>query len=121
VTDHRTELPDLFEEMIAASDEVCEAIASHNASRRVAIERLRRGDDLRSIVDDSPLAANLERTRAAMAELDTARGRIRSAVMRALLDEGMTKREIAQRWGVSPQLVSRYTADGPRKLRQRTR
>ena len=33
----------------------------------VAIERLRRGDDLRSIVDDSPLAANLERTRAAMA------------------------------------------------------
>jgi len=120
-TAERTDLTDLFAAMIAASDEVCAAITAHNASRREAIDRLRRGDTMRSILDDDPVAPRLDRTRRAMAQLDATRGRIRSAVMRTLLAEGMSKREIAEMWGVSPQLVSRYTSNGSKQTRRRNR
>ena len=59
-----------------------------------------------------------------MTHLDVTRGRIRSAIVRACLDEGMTKREIAERWGVSAQLVSelhyRWTGEGAPHERRRS-
>ncbi len=94
--------------MIRASEALRETLAENVASLGYFEQRLREGRTLRAILAETPGSVGRERSKAAMERLDAARQEIRRELMRACLAQGMTRAEIAENYGFSHQVVSRY-------------
>ena len=103
-------------EMSEVSGEMIEALVEQRLLAQKALDALDAGDDLRTVVESLSVGCARLRTQLAEANLDSTRARTRSVVMQACLEEGMTIKQIARLWDVSPQLVSRHTT---RRSKQR--
>ena len=71
------------------------------------LARLRSGDRLVDLVRDVPNSLARMEINEALDRLTAARQRSRSATFRRLIDEGLSRKEIAANWGFSLTVVSR--------------
>jgi DNA-binding NarL/FixJ family response regulator len=102
------------EPVIAAVEEVLEAIRAVQRALRESEERteenlarLRGAEQLADVVRQAPVSMARIDINQAIDRLTTARQASRAACFRQLIEEGMTRKEIASRWGFSQQVVSR--------------
>jgi hypothetical protein len=98
------------DELIEATEELRAALQAQNELRRGELLRIEAGEALRDIVDSLPLAAYRSRSKEAQESMEARRKDLRRVLMKQCLDEGLTNKDIARIWGVSVQLISRYTA-----------
>jgi DNA-binding transcriptional regulator LsrR (DeoR family) len=71
------------------------------------IARIQAGEPLTEVVRESPVSMARNELNDAFDRLTTARQASRAATFRQLTGEGMTRKEIASKWGFSQQVVSR--------------
>jgi hypothetical protein len=71
------------------------------------IERLRAGDRVLDLVGSRPVNQDRAQDNEAIDQFTRARQRSRAATFRRLGEEGMSRKEIAELWGFSQQMVSR--------------
>ena len=103
------ELMSIIQGMIEATEGLQAALEAQNENRREQLRRLGEGEELRDIVVSMPVAGTRTTAKAAQERMESQRKALRSAIMCRCIDEGLTNRDIAKIWGVSVQLVSRYT------------
>ncbi len=103
------ELIAIIQGMIDATEGLRAALETQNENRREQLRRLREGEELRDIVVEMPIAGTRTSAKAAQERMESQRKALRSAIMRRCIEAGLTNKDIAQIWGVSVQLVSRYT------------
>ena len=99
----------IIQGMIEATEGLQAALEAQNVNRREQLRRLGDGEELRDIVVSLPVAGTRTTAKAAQERMESQRKALRRALMCRCIDEGLTNRDIAQIWGVSVQLVSRYT------------
>ena len=104
------ELVSVIHELIEATEELQAALEAQNQLRREELVRLESGEALRDIVDSLPLGTYRSRSKAAQETMEARRKDLRRVLMKQCIDEGLTNKDIARIWGVSVQLISRYTA-----------
>jgi hypothetical protein len=104
------ELVSVIHELIEATEDLQAALEAQNQLRREELLRLEAGEPLRDIVDSLPLATYRTRSKAAQEQMEARRKDLRRVLMKQCIDEGLTNKDIARIWGVSVQLISRYTA-----------
>jgi hypothetical protein len=104
------DLTSIIEAMIEVTEELQLALGVQNEIRREELRRLRTGEPPRDIVSTLPVGATRMRSKVAQEEMEAQRKTLRLALMGRCIDEGLTNKDIARIWGVSVQLVSRYTA-----------
>jgi hypothetical protein len=101
------ELETLIDMTRRCMDQLQDGLEAYGA----VLDRLRNGSN----VQDALAAGNVVEMRraitAALEELETARRASRVSLMRASLAEGSSVNSIAESWGISRQLVSRYIHD----------
>ncbi len=95
-------------EVIGAFEDMQAALAKSAALLRESVKRLEEGEDIVEILRSVPVAPIRSSGKSADDALNEARIRFRSRVFTACLTGGMSRKEIANRMGVSPQLVSRH-------------
>ena len=102
------------EPVIVAVEEVLEAIRAVQRALRESekrteenLARLRATDRLTDVVRQSPVSMARLDINEAIDRLTTARQASRAACFRQLIEDGMTRKEIASKWGFSQQVVSR--------------
>lgn len=100
--------------LLSALGEVLEATRAAQAALRESelrtmenIARIQAGEPLTEIVRESPVSMARNELNDAFDRLTTARQASRAATFRRLAEEGMTRKEIASKWGFSQQVVSR--------------
>ena len=71
------------------------------------IARIQAGEPLTEIVRESPVSMARNELNDAFDRLTAVRQASRAATFRQLAEEGMTRKEIASKWGFSQQVVSR--------------
>ena len=78
---------------------------------RFGIRQLESGADFVDMMADAPTAAERQATLDAFDGITAARHAVRLLLLEACLDQGMSPREIGERWGVSRQRVATYVAE----------
>lgn len=106
------ELVEVIRGMIEATQQLQMALEALNEMRREELSRLEADESLRDILTTIPIATTREQARKAQEQMEARRKDLRLVAMRQCIDEGLTNKDIAQIWGVSVQLVSRYTGPG---------
>jgi DNA invertase Pin-like site-specific DNA recombinase len=106
--------PDEHDPLIAALLEVLDANRSlqgvlHGSEARILhyIAELRSGRRTADLVRSTATEAVRNEDNHGFERLTRARRQSRAATFRRLIDEGMSRREIAENWGFSQQVVSR--------------
>jgi DNA-binding NarL/FixJ family response regulator len=95
------------EEVLQAIRAVQRALRESEARTEENLTRLRRAEQLADVVRQAPVSMARIDINDAIDRLTTARQASRAACFRQLIEEGMTRKEIASRWGFSQQVVSR--------------
>ena len=102
------------EPLVSALGEVLEAMRSLQRALRESemrtvenMARLRAGEQLADIVRQTPVSTARIDINEAIDRLTTARQVSRAVGFRQLIEDGMTRKEIAAMWGFSQQVVSR--------------
>ncbi len=108
------EIPAGGDALIAALEEVLEANRSLQGVLRASEERTRQyiallaaGSPVADVVRSTPAVTPRNEGNSAIANFTRARQRSRSVAFLRLIEEGMSRKEIAGNWGFSQQVVSR--------------
>jgi hypothetical protein len=103
-------------EAVAALDDDLEALYQFRKhfqrTYRTLRRKLERGVPARTALSSMDLPVLRDDIAREMARLDQARQRMRTALVRLCLEEGMTTSETAKLWGFSRQLAQRYAKQG---------
>ncbi|MGO8873542.1 MAG: hypothetical protein ACLQPH_19480 [Acidimicrobiales bacterium] len=100
-------LLEALEEILNATRGAQRALRESEARIERNISRLRGGEPAVRVVQDVPSSNARTEINDALDRLIATRQRARAATFRRLIEEGMTRKEIAANWGFSQQVVSR--------------
>lgn len=95
------------EEMLAANRSLQHVLKASEARMEGYLRRLNAGARTIDLARTTPAVASRIEDNEAIDRLTRARQRSRAATFRRLIEEGMTRKEIADGWGFSQQVVSR--------------
>ncbi len=101
-----------LEEVIEAMRAVQRALRDSEVRTVENVARLRAGERLADIVRGAPVSMARIDINDAIGRLTTARQASRAVGFRQLIEDGMTRKEIASKWGFSQQVVSRIVNYG---------
>jgi len=100
-----------IERYTTAGERLAERLQAQSAWNAEDIERLRSGTSLASSVHQTRSADRSRDLTRIMAEFEQSRREIRAATVAAGLEEGMSIGEVAEIFGVSRQLASRFVKE----------
>jgi len=102
-----TELIEAIEEMLQATRTAREVMQQSEVRIEQYLERLRSGQPASELARGSRPAGARSEDNGALEALNRTRQRARAVTFRHLVAEGMSRKEIAELWGFSQQVVSR--------------
>jgi len=111
VIERRHELISAMQELIDAHAGGREVMDTADSLLRVGIEQIESGSDFMEAMAKAPAAAERQVTQDAFKRIIDARHALRLQLLRLCLEQGLTPREIGERWGVSRQRVMKYKAE----------
>lgn len=96
-----------LKEMLEANRSLQRVLMASEARMEEYLRRLKGGERTADLARASPAVTSRIEDNDAIDRLTRARQRSRAATFRRLIEEGMTRKEIAEGWGFSQQVVSR--------------
>jgi hypothetical protein len=100
-----------MEALIDATRQCVGLLENALESYSAVLELLQDGSTVRDALAVGKVKDTRRAITAALEDLETARRASRVSLMRADLDEGSSVKSVAETWGISRQLVSRYIHD----------
>jgi acetyl-CoA acetyltransferase len=92
-----------------------EVMDTADASLRYGISQLKSGADFMETMARAPTAVERQATQDAFRSITDARHKLRLLLLDVCLQQGMSAREIGERWGISRQRVAIFAAELKKK------
>ena len=104
-------LTESYDELIQSTEILIEKLRSTRTSNRKTRSQLQNGSTIRETFSAIPTGELRQSLTEALAEVESARHKVRQLAFARGLAEGMSIGELARIWGISRQLASRYVKD----------
>ena len=109
-------LIDSYDELLRSAETLIQKLRSTTTSNRKSRSQLENGSSVREVFSAIPTGYLRQSLTDAMAEVESARHKVRRLTFARGLAEGMTIGELARMWGISRQLAARYVKEARSQL-----
>jgi hypothetical protein len=109
-------LLDSYDELIESTEQLVRMLRSTRTQNRKTRSRLEKGSSIRDVFSAIPTGDLRESFTQAMAEVESARHKVRKMTFARGLEEGMSISELGRIWGFSRQLAARYAKEARNEL-----
>ncbi len=111
MTTNRDELIVAMQDLMDAHGWGREVMDTSDALLRYGITQLKSGVDFMETMAKAPTATERQATQDAFRRITDARHKLRLLLLDVCLQQGMSAREVGERWGVSRQRVATFAAE----------
>jgi GTP cyclohydrolase II len=115
VHEHQS-LLDSYDELMESTEHLARMLRSTKAQNRKTRSQLQKGSSIRDVFTTVPTGDLRQSFTQAMAEVESARHKVRRMAFARGLEEGMTIGELGRIWGFSRQLAARYAKEARNEL-----
>ncbi len=109
-------LLDSYDELMVSTDQLVRMLRSTRTQNRKTRSQLEKGSSIRDVFSAIPTGDLRQSFTQAMAEVESARHKVRRMAFACGLEEGMSISELGRIWGFSRQLAARYAKEARNEL-----
>jgi hypothetical protein len=109
-------LLDSYDELMESTEQLVRMLRSTRTQNRKTRSQLEKGSSIRDVFSAIPTGDLRQSFTQAIAEVESARHKVRKMAFAQGLEEGMSIGELGRLWGISRQLAARYAKEAKKEL-----